>query len=248
MTDVMRRLYCAAALLVVVFAALPATAEELPEDPAALKAEGDDLFDRGRYADAFDLYKRAYAKTSDPALLYNQARALESMGEYPEALEKLEAFSREAPPDVRAKVPKLEELTAELRARTATINVRTNAPAARLYVRGKDLGSIDRDRTVLARAGEAAIRVEADGYEPFARDIVLPGGGSVDVDAQLERRSPRRTEGGETSVTSRWWFWTALGVVVVGGATVAVVALTSEKDPVKGTFEPTPIRVKGFSF
>lgn len=244
----MRRLVFACALLLGVFASQPAPAGELPEDPAALKAEADGLFDRGRYADAYDLYKRAYAKTSDPALLYNQARALESMGEYPEALEKLEAFSREAPPDVRAKVPKLEELTADLRARTATIHVRTNAPAARLYVRGKDLGPIERDRAVLARAGDAMIRVEADGYEPFAREMVLPGGGSVDVDAQLERKSARASYGSEAPLTSRWWFWTALGVVVAGGATVAIVALTSEKDPAKGTFDPSPIRVKGFSF
>ena len=244
----MRRLVFAAALAFTGFFMQPALAEELPEDPVALKAQADNLFDRGRYADAYDLYKRVYARTSDPALLYNQARALESMGEYPEALEKLEAFSREAPPDVRAKVPKLEELEAELRARTAQIHVRSNAPSARLYVRGKDLGPVDRDRTVLARAGDAAIRVEADGYEPFMREVVLPGGGSLDVDAQLERKTTRSGEGLEAGLTSKWWFWTALGVVVVGGATVAVVALTTEKDPERGSFDPTPIRVKGFSF
>lgn len=243
----MRRPVFAAALVLATTLVQPALAEEPPEDPVALKAEADGLFDRGRYADAYDLYKRAYAKTSDPALLYNQARALESMGEYPEALEKLEAFEREAPPDVRAKVPKLEELTADLRARTATIHVRTNAPSARLYVRGKDLGPVEQERTVLARAGDAAIRVEADGYEPFARDVVLPGGGALDVDAQLERKSTRPAEA-STGLTSRWWFWTALGVVVLGGTTVAVVALTTEKDPEMGTFDPTPIRVKGFSF
>jgi len=243
----MRRLAFAAVLAFTSLVVQPALAEEPPEDPVALKAEADTLFDRGRYADAYDLYKRAYAKTSDPALLYNQARALESMGEYPEALEKLEAFSREAPPDVLAKVPKLEELTADLRARTATVNVKTNAPSARLYVRGKDFGPVERERTVLARAGDAAIRVEADGYEPFTREVVLRGGGSLDIEAQLERR-PTRTREGAEPITSRWWFWTALGVVVVGGATVAVVALTTEKDPERGTFDPSPIRVKGFSF
>ena len=244
----MRRLVSVTAVLLATVLVRPALAEDAPDDAVALKAEADSLFDRGRYADAYDLYKRAYAKTSDPALLYNQARALESMGEYPEALDKLEAFAREAPPDVRAKVPKLEALTADLRARIAEIHVKTNAPSARLYVRGKDLGPVERDRIVHARAGDAAIRVEADGYEPFTREVLLPGGGSLDVDAQLERKASRTGGGTEAGVTSRWWFWTALGVVVVGGATVAVVALTTEKAPERGTFDPTPIRVKDFSF
>lgn len=246
-TDSMRRLAFAAVLAFSSFVVRPALAQERPDDPITLKAEADSLFDRGRYADAYDLYKRAYAKTSDPALLYNQARALESMGEYPEALEKLEAFSQEAPPDVRAKVPKLEELTADLRARTATITIKTNTPSARLYVRGKDLGLVERERTVLARAGDATIRVEADGFTPFSREVLLPGGGSLEIEAQLERKATR-TGGGAEPITSRWWFWTALGVVVAGGATIAVVALTTEKDPERGTFDPSPIRVKGFSF
>ncbi len=242
----MRRLLVAGTLFAAVLSVHAAPAADPRDDSAALKAEADSLFDRGRYADAYDLYKRAYAETSDPALLYNQARALESMGEYPEALDKLEAFAREAPPDVRAKVPKLEELSADLRARTATIKVRTNASAARLYVRGKALGPVERDRPLLARAGEASIRVEADGYEPFTREIVLPGGTTIEVDAQLERKRARSGEA--SSLTSRWWFWTAVGAVAAGGAALAIVALRTEKAPERGSFDPTPIRVRGFSF
>ncbi len=225
----------------------PAAHAEVPaEDAVTLKATADQLFDEGRYAEANDLYKRAYAMSADPALLYNQARALESMGDYPEALDQLEAFDREAPPDVRAKVPKLDELAAELRARTATIHVTTNVPLAHLYIRGKDSGTIEREANVRARAGDATVRVEADGYEPFAREVTLPGGGAIDLDATLERtRSRAHASGG---LTSKWWFWTALGVVAAGGVALSVVALTTEKAPERGTFDPTPIRVRGFSF
>ncbi|MBX3208599.1 MAG: tetratricopeptide repeat protein [Labilithrix sp.] len=245
----MKRIAVLLLVLSVVLTRSPAAWADAAEDAAALKATADELFDQGRYAEANDLYKRAYATSADPALLYNQARALESMGDYPEALDQLEAFSREAPPDVRAKVPRLEELTADLRARTATIHVTTNVPMARLYVRGKDSGTIEREATVRARAGNAVVRVEADGYEPFARDLALPGGGSVDVNAELERARARGTTPHESrSLTSRWWFWTALGVLAAGGVTVGVIALTSEKAPERGSFDPTPIRVKGFAF
>jgi hypothetical protein len=239
-------------VLLTVTMAAPAWSQG-PVDPV-LKNEADALFDRGRYAEAYDLYKRLYTQTANPALLYNQARALEAMGEYPEALDQLEAFSRAAPADVRAKVPKLEELTNELRGRTTSIHVTTNVATARLYVRGRDLGPIERERHVRARSGEASIRVEADGYAPYAKEMTLPGGAVVDVDAQLKPARPAEGGGAGTStnndtpLTSKWWFWTAIGVVAVAGITVTILAVTIEKSPDQGTFSPSPIRVKGFSF
>ncbi|NVL67862.1 tetratricopeptide repeat protein, partial [Escherichia coli] len=94
-----------------------------------LKSAADVLMDQDRYADAVILYQRAYELSSDPALLYNQGRAFEALGDYPTALEKLESFERDAPPAVRARVPGLHELIVDLRGRIATIVVRTNAPA-----------------------------------------------------------------------------------------------------------------------
>ncbi|MBX3198652.1 MAG: tetratricopeptide repeat protein [Labilithrix sp.] len=245
----MRRFAVVLLALSVVLSHAPVAWAEVPtEDPSTLKASADQLFDQGRYAEANDLYKRAYTISSDPALLYNQARALESMGDYPEALDQLEAFDREAPPDVRAKVPKLDELAADLRARTATIHVTTNVPLAHLYIRGKDSGTIEREANVRARAGDASVRIEADGYEPFARDVTLPGGGAIDLDATLERTRTRTRAHADGGLTSKWWFWTALGVVAAGGVALSIVALTTEKAPERGTFDPTPIRVRGFSF
>lgn len=47
----------------------------------------------------------------------------------------------------------------------------------------------------------------------------------------------RRTGDGP-SILSRWWFWTAVGVVVVGGVTAGVVVSQSDKAP-SGTLGPT---------
>ena len=38
-------------------------------------------------------------------------------------------------------------------------------------------------------------------------------------------------------ITARWWFWTGVGVVVVGGI-VLTAALLTEKSPDKGTIQP----------
>jgi tetratricopeptide (TPR) repeat protein len=141
--------------------------------------------DQGRYADAVVLYQRAYELSSDPALLYNQGRAFEALGDYPTALEKLEVFEREAPPSIRARVPGLKELITDLRGRIATIVVRTNAPAARLLVRQKDEGIINTEKRLSTRAGAASVEIDAEGYEPFRRDVELSAGTTLVVEATL---------------------------------------------------------------
>ena len=154
-------------------------------EAAHLKSAADVLMDQDRYADAVVLYQRAYELSSDPALLYNQGRAFEALGDYPTALEKLEVFDREAPPAVRARVPGLKELITDLRGRIATIVVRTNAPAARLLIRQKDEGIINQEKRLSTRAGSASIEVDAEGYETFRHDVELSAGATLVVEANL---------------------------------------------------------------
>src|SRR5882762_5860364 len=75
------------------------------QDAKALKAEGDAAMDRLDFQQALDKYNQAYDKSHDPAILYNRARALQSLNRMPEALDELERFEREAPPDLKTKVP-----------------------------------------------------------------------------------------------------------------------------------------------
>ena len=159
--------------------------ENQKSEAAHLKSAADVLMDQDRYADAVVLYQRAYELSSDPALLYNQGRAFEALGDYPTALDKLEMFDREAPPAIRARVPGLKELITDLRGRIATIVVRTNAPAARLLIRQKDEGIINAEKRLSTRAGTASVEVDAEGYETFRRDVELSAGATLVVEATL---------------------------------------------------------------
>jgi hypothetical protein len=151
-----------------------------------LKKEADVLMDQDRYVDALALYARAYELTSDPALLYNQGRALEAMGDYPEALDKLERFDRDGSQALRAKVPGLHDLINDLRGRIATLVITTNATGARLIIREKTAGTLQQKETrVRTRAGSATIEVSAEGYITFKKEIELAAGSLVRVDAQL---------------------------------------------------------------
>src|SRR5690348_13359360 len=64
---------------------------------ADLKKKADALMDELKFADAYQLYAEAYGISADPALLYNEGRALEATGDYPRALDRLEQFAATAP-------------------------------------------------------------------------------------------------------------------------------------------------------
>lgn len=270
---------------------------------AAMKAEADGLFDQRRYAEAHSLYRKAYALSRDPALLYNEGRSLEAMGEYPEAIAKLEAFAAAAPPKMRARVPTLDRLLASIRARVASLEVRCNVAGAKVLVRGRVLGTVEGTLKTAVRAGAARIEVIADGYDPFSEEVDLGGNATLTLDVTLrekrvvafldvraepsgslvfigerpygpapvhaslapglhtlrversgyvvesyrvtlspgERRELSVTLHEPPPVTSKWWFWTGVGVAVVG-ATVVTTALLVERPAGSGSFSPGQIR------
>jgi hypothetical protein len=158
---------------------------------AKLKEQGDKLMEELKYAEAYALYLRAYDLSADPALLYNEGRVLEAMGEYPDALAKIEQFARAAPPEMKARVPALDELIAELKGRIGTLEVTSNVAGARVLARGKVVGTIptvDAPVRFALRAGTVAVEVSADGYEPYQQSLDVAGGATGHVVANLAVR------------------------------------------------------------
>jgi hypothetical protein len=157
-------------------------------DPAELRRHGNEAMAAFKPGEAFEAYKQAYEITRDPALLYNMGRALEALEDYPAAIARYDEFSRLAPPELRARVPKLDEAIASLRQRVASLSVNCNVQGARVLVRDRAVGDIPapgEPLVVRLVAGPATLEVDADGYNPFLRSIVLPGGGSIAVQVQL---------------------------------------------------------------
>jgi hypothetical protein len=166
-----------------------------PPSAADLKKQADGLMDNMKFADAYALYVQAYSIDPDPALLYNEGRALQAMGDYPAALEKLQRFAAVAPPDKLALVPGLQDLIADVRARLSTLVVTCNVASARVLLRDRMLGVVQGNKSFSVRAGSAAIDVEADGYEPFKKDIELPAGATLNVAATLVAKADFATIG-----------------------------------------------------
>ena len=193
----MKRTITAAALAIsIVFARVPAHAQPAAAEDASakhateLKQQADDLMQSLRYAEALALYKQAYELSADPAILYNQGRALEALGDYPEALERLDAFKRVAPADVRAKIPDLDGLISEIAARVGKLVVRCTVPSARVTVRDRVVVNGCDGAPIGLRAGAVTVEVIADGYDPFTKTMAIAPGSTETVEVVLvERRT-----------------------------------------------------------
>jgi len=159
-------------------------------DAASLKKQGDAKMVDLEYAEALELYNRAYDLNPIPALYYNRGRALQAMRRFPDALDQLEAFQREAPADLKARVPKLQELIDSVRANVATITVTCNVDGARVLVRSLLVGTTPIDEPLRVNAGVAEIEVLADGYESDVREVTLAGGDAQDLRFELKAAGP----------------------------------------------------------
>ena len=165
-----------------------ASAAPATPDAAELRRQGNDAMAAFRPGEAAEDYRQAYELTHDPALLYNMGRALEAVDDYPAALVRYEDFARLASPDLRARVPKLDETIQALRARVARVSVVCNVAGARVLVRQKAVGqtlALGEPLVLTLVAGEASLEVDADGYNPYTRALTLPGGGNVSVDVAM---------------------------------------------------------------
>lgn len=114
-----------------------------------------------------------------------------------------------------------ERLTVEVRLDEAPgrLRIESTVPEAALRLDGADVGRGFAEREV--SAGEHTIEVRARGYESFTRRVLVRAGAELRVSANLVQ---------ETSVFSRWWFWTGVGVLAAG-AVVAGIALGLPESP-----------------
>jgi hypothetical protein len=183
---VKRALFVLLALLALVTFTLPARAQDARA--AELKKKADQLFDDKRYEEAVAAYDEAYAAHANAAVLFNRGRALQFLARYPAALDSIQRFSREAPPDVRARVPGLAALLADLEAHVSTLTIHCEVTGARVLLGGKQIGECPMAAPIQVNAGPQTLEAFAEGYVPFRREIPLAGGAKENVDIVLVQR------------------------------------------------------------
>ncbi len=119
-------------------------------------------------------------------------------------------------------------------AKTSVLVLRSSVPGTIATVDGKVVGNPPVE--VQVEPGSHKIGARAEGHADLETLAVVAQGDQKEIDLQL------KPKGG---ITTKWWFWTGLGVVVAGGAAVSA-ALLIERKPSSGDLSPgtvsAPIR------
>lgn len=121
------------------------------------------------------------------------------------------------------------------RASVGVVTVISNVPNAEVRVDGTSAGMVPTE--LMVAPGQHRVDVTRDGYRASSRTILVRAGETQEIAMTLEP---------ERSILAQWWFWTAVGVVAVGGS-LTVVALTTERPLSEGSIEPGNLR-SGFRF
>lgn len=151
----------------------------------ALKNRGDTLFRAREFGAAISTYQQSYAVYPDARVLFNEARALQALGRYSEAIVLLQRFADVAGPETKAEVSSLPELQADLRSRVAEVVIRINQPDAQVTFRNQPLNVTAAAAPILVDAGEGRLRVTKEGFFPYERQVTLRGGASVSLEVTL---------------------------------------------------------------
>ncbi len=173
-------------------AAPPSTPAISPADAARAaetKKRGDAAMDTGNPTDAYAAYVEAYGITKEPALLYNKGRALQALGDFPRAIQELEAFDKAAPAELKQRVPGLQRMIAELRARVTTIAITCDTMRAQITLRDRHIATCPVTEPLVVVSGHAKLAVTADGYFPYSKEVDLPPGGRSSFDVRLQSRA-----------------------------------------------------------
>jgi hypothetical protein len=93
-------------------------------------------------------------------------------------------------------------------------------------VDGKAAGHVPIE--VAMKAGSHVLELKKPGYDTVHTSVVVSAGDRRSLTVPLEKQAP---------ITSKWWFWTAAGAVVVAGV-VTTYALLTERPADRGTYPP----------
>ena len=115
---------------------------------------------------------------------------------------------------------------ADLVPNMGVLRIDCNVLRARVTLAGKPIGMTPFDGDVTP--GKHELRVAMPGYIQDTRQIQIEAGQEQRLQIALaEVPAPVVEE--DKSILGRWWFWTAVGAVVVGGVTAGVVATQAPK-------------------
>lgn len=167
--------------------AKPSSGQHARAEARAAYAEGQRLFEQGKFAKAEKAFTRAYEYVPNPVVLLALAQARHRQGNVAGAIEALEKYLAARPdaPD-RADVQKRLE---GLKSTPGTISVQSDPVGAAIALDGSDTGKTT-PAELQAPPGEHTVTLHADGYIDRSTKIDLAPAGRQTVRSPLAAERP----------------------------------------------------------
>jgi hypothetical protein len=180
--------------------------------------EGDAYYKLEKYANAISEYEQAYLAKPDPSFLYNIAQCHRLKGDYAEAIHFYRRFLKDAPNAPNRAVAEkhirdLEDLASHGTAPSPAAP--PPAPVAPAPVSPPPESPL-------------APLPSAPTSPPAALSAPAPTSTPVSTTPAVENGTPS-TQTEDQPIYHKWWFWTGVGAVVVGG--LIVILATAKHDP-----------------
>jgi hypothetical protein len=209
--------------------------------------KGIQLFNDGDYRKAIDAFEKAYALFPSPKIHVRIALCYKWLAQNLKALEYYERYLKETPEKPKDKATRLTRRKTEMEVKNllklvARIRVQMEAPqGAEVRLNGKLLGNAPLDKTARMEPGTATLVAMHKGYHPFQREVKIAANHKKHIKIKLIKIKPKVIKKTKVikspPIYKRWWFWTAIGALVAGGATGLGIGLgmREEKRELKGT-------------
>jgi len=182
------------------------------------------------YEEARSLFLRAHA-------LFPSARTYRGLGmsefelrNYPASIEQLEAAltSKVRPLDATLRRD-VEQLLVRARRFVGLLVIETKPAASELRVDKLPVSRVAGE-ALTVKIGEHVLEALADGYALEERHISVKGGEVARVSIVFQRPLQGLAQASERRWYKSPWLWTAVGVLVAGGATAVALVTTSGSD------------------
>jgi len=224
--------------------------------------EGARLYGGGDYAGALEKFNTAYAAYPSPKLMFNIGQANRDLGRPVEALQAFEKFLADESGALPETAAEARTFLAELREKLGRIRIDCQAADTEVSIDGKSVGrtplpepiwATPRRHQVTANHAHAAVAVEnvdvsAGSLHTVTLRLHSLADPVVAVPIGAATHAPlTATSSDLTSIPAapnesasdqplykKWWVWTGVGAVVVGGAVTAFLLTRRSNDPCSG--------------
>jgi len=210
------------ALILVTPAAMPASAAE-----DAREAKARSLFAIGEYQSALEVFVTLFGERGDPLLLRSIGRCYQKMRQPAKAIDAYQEYLRRYPRMKPAERREIEGFVEEARRLKAAEAAALPAPPS---VEPPPVDSTPATQSTPARPSpsppSAPIIDDTELTGPAASAGNREPPPTLIGKPQSAQAAPESQPNDNKSLTSRWWFWTGLGALVVGGAVAAILLAT----------------------